>query len=418
MSTKLREERASLWDKMKSALDDSSDKGMTAEESKRYEEMEIELRRLTADIEARDRADDLEKRLAAPQPLPDGAHPETRDLPLEQEKRQYNKAFRSYLVDGMEMINPEERAILRKGWVEARALGGSSGIAGGYLVPDGFANKIWEAMKYFGPMRQVAGTISTETGNDILYPNVDDTGNVGEIVPENGAISEQDVSFGARTLKAFKYSSKRVKVSWELLQDSAIDVEQLLSQLFARRIGRIQNTHFTTGFGGAQPEGILTNITTVNSDASGAVTFDDLIDLEHSVDPEYRNAPGAAWMMNDAIVGSLRKQRWDGGGGAGTGGYLWEPGLQAGEPDRILGRPYYVNNDMDGAPAQGDKTVVFGDIKGGYLIRDVKQLTMVRLNELYAENGQVGFLMWSRTDGQPIYQAGSTLPPYKALVQV
>lgn len=410
----LREKRAKLWEQMKKILDDTAEKGMTAEEAKTYQEQELEMKRLSDDVEARERAEELEKRLAAPQPLPDGALPV--DPPLAEEKRRYGKAFRAYLEGGSEMLTSEERAILRKGWVEARALGGGTGAGGGYLVPDAFANKIFEHMKYFGPMRQVAGTLTTETGADLLYPNVDDTGNVGEIVPENGAIGEQDPDFAGRTIKAWKYSSKRVKVSWELMQDGAFDLEGWLAQALGKRIGRIQNTHFTTGTGASQPEGILTNAVTFTAGAATVVDVDDLIDLQHAVDPEYRNAPGVGFMMNDLVVAALRKLRGN-DGGAGTGQYLWQPSLQAGQPDSILGKPVYVNNDMDGTPASGDKTVAFGDFKGGYLVRDVKAVTMVRLNELYAENGQVGFLAWARTDGQPLYEPASTLPPFKVLVQ-
>lgn len=400
----LRERRNTIWTEMRQILDASEDTGMSGEESAKYGALELELDRFTKDIEARDRAAEHEKRLAEPQKTPAGAADPGKQQ-LVDEDRAYSKAFRKYLK-GQE-IGGDERRIL-----ETRAMSVSSGAAGGYLVPEEFANQIYEVMKWYGAMRQVADTLTTASGADLLYPSVDDTGNVGEIVNENTAFNLQDVAVGARTFKSFLYSSKIVKVSWNLMQDSAINLDALIARLLGIRIARIQNTHFTTGVGGVQPEGIVTNATAgVTGAAPTAITFDEIIGLVYSVDRAYR--ANGTFMINDQITAAIRKLK------DSQNRYLWEPSLQLGQPDRILGYPVVPNNDMQSTLTASTKTVLFGDFKEGYLIRDVKGITLVRLNELYAGSGQVGFLAFARTDAQPRFDTATvtTQAPYKALLQ-
>lgn len=398
----LLDQRGTVWAEMRAILESTEETGMTAEEAEKHSRLEAELGRLTKDIDARNRAADLEQRMNNPRPTPDIPTP---DGPPADEERAYRRAFGKYLR-GQE-IGTTDRQIL-----ETRAMSVASGAAGGYLVPEQFANQIYEVMKWYGAMRQAADTLATATGGDLLYPSVDDTGNVGEIIDENTAFNLQDISVGARTYKAFLYSSKIVKVSWNLMQDSAINLDALIAKLLGIRIARIQNTHFTTGFGATQPEGIVTNANAaVTGAAPTAITFDEIISLVYAVDRAYRN--NGTFMMNDGITAAVRKLK------DSQNRYLWEPALQLGQPDRILGYPVVPNNDMQATLVASTKTVIFGDIKEGYLIRDVKGITLVRLNELYAGSGQVGFLAFARADGQPRFNTTTvtTQAPYQALLQ-
>jgi HK97 family phage major capsid protein len=399
----LRTQRNTILTQLRELLDATEDTGMSAEEYDKHSKLEAEFARLDKDLLARERLADLDKRMAEPRPTPDVGAGDGKGPGLDEE-RQYRKAFRKYVL-GQE-IGGDDRRIL-----ETRAMSVGTGSAGGYLVPEEFANAIYEVMKWYGSMRQAAGVLATASGGDLVYPNVDDTGNVGELVDENTAFSTQDVSVGARTYKAFLYSSKIVKVSWSLMQDSAINLDALLARLLGIRIARIQNTHFTTGFGGTQPEGVVTNAPTgVTGAAPTAVTGDELIDLTYSVDRTYR--ANGKFMMNDLIAAAVRKLK------DSQQRYLWEPSLQVGQPDRLLGYEIVPNGDMQATLAATTKTVLFGDFNEGYLIRDVKGITLVRLNELYAGSGQVGFLAFARSDGQPRFPSGlTTQAPYKALVQ-
>jgi HK97 family phage major capsid protein len=312
----------------------------------------------------------------------------------------YANAWRSWVREGTTELSGEERAALRTGWVdgkELRAQGVATGAAGGYMVPAPFRAKLIEKMQFFSSMRDVAEVITTETGATLPWPTNDDTANVGAILSENSQVTEQDVTLGTNDVGAYMYTSKLVRVSLQLLNDNAFNLESWLAGVLGRRIGRAQNAHFTTGTGTAQPEGVQTNAVVGKTGAAGQTTsviYDDLIDLIHSVDPAYRNSGRSRFMLNDATLATARKLKDD------QGRPLWEPSVQVGVPDGLLGYPYTINQDMP-VMAASAKSILFGDFFAGYLIRDVQDVQMLRLAERYADYLQVGFLAFARTDGTP-----------------
>lgn len=408
-TAELRERRLNIWNDMQAILEETRADGMDGETGEKYNRLEAELNRLAADIEARERAakiaEDLE-RAQSPQVEGD-IHRSAETRPFVDEQRAYSRAFSNWLHGGD--LSNEERSILSKGRMETRDMLVSSGAAGGYIVPEQFSNKIFEHRKYFGGVRDVAGQMTTASGGDMMWPINDDTGNVGAILAEGGTVTEQDVTFTARTFKAFKYTSKMVQVSWELMQDSAFDLESFLAKKFGERIGRIENTHMTTGTGATQPEGFVTNATTVSTATNDTTELVDIISLIYGVDRAYRI--NGSFMMNDAIVAHLRKKQ------ATTGDFIWQPSAQAGEPDRLFGYPVIVNNDMASTPTtDAAKVAAFGDFSNGYMIRDVKGISVIRLNERYAESGLVAFFAIARLDAQPAYSTASSVPPFKVLL--
>lgn len=408
VNKELRESRLRLWKDMQDVLDATAATGMSGEESDKYGRMEADFLRLTQDLEARDRAAMHQARLDEPQKTPDGAADTRTATPYLEEQRSYERAFNKWMRGQADSLTMEERAVLSGGRQEFRDQSVGVGSAGGYLVPEAFANKIFEHRKWFGSMRQVAGQMTTTSGADLIYPNVDDTGNVGAILTENSAISEQDVTFGARTFKAWMYTSKLVQVSWQLMQDSFFDLDTFLARVLGERLGRIENTHMTTGVGATQPEGILTNVTTVAPNTDNTLVLADVVKLIYNVDRAYRDA--GVLLMHDLIRLHLRKEA------STDGSFIWQPSAQMGEPDRLFGYPVFANNDMDSTVADGKKVVLFGDVRNGYMIRDVKGISLVRLNERYADSLQTGFFAYARLDGQPTYSSTSTQPPYKALI--
>lgn len=404
MPTKLREERANLWEQMKQLLAETEERGMTAEESAKHTQMETELRRLTSDIEARDRAEELEKRLAAPQPLPDGAIPPSPEVAGQADKdRRYRAAFNAYLQRGMNGISAGQRDALVDGLVplEARALGVGTGAGGGYTVPQEFLAEIVKRMKAYGAVQRVARVVTTESGADMPFPTLDDTANVGRLLAENTQLTQTDVAFGTKTLKSYVYSSDLILVSLQLLMDTAFDVEQDLRDALAERIGRIMNQHFTTGTGSSQPQGLVTGGTvgvtgatgtTLTFGADSGVVYDNLISLVHSVDPAYRSSGRCRWMLGDTALSAVRRVK-------NTQNIpLWQPSMQDGVPDNLLGYPVEINPDMP-VPAANAKTIAFGDFFAGYLIRMVRDIQMIRLDERYADFLQVGFFGFARADG-------------------
>lgn len=405
--TEMRAKRANLWEQAKALHDAAQARALTAEEQPQWDGLNAEIDSLKLQIDREERLLALGADLnastgtrVANRPVADGQV----DLAA------YRAAFWSWLRHGAADMEPEQRQLLRNRAVaipnEARALGVASGAAGGYAVANEDMAALVDAMKFFGGMRQARSTIiTTDTGADLPIPTTDDTGNTGAIVAENTQLAEQDVTFAQKVLHSYLYTSKIVRVSYQLLQDSSFPLETWLMKKLGERIGRATNAHFTTGTGSGQPEGVVTGATTAGTTAAaGAVTYAELLTLFHSVDVAYRNA--AQWMMNDSTV-KLLKALED------TEGHLiWSPGLATREPDTIMGKTYIVNNDV-AAVAANAKAVLFGDF-ANYYIRDTRDVTILRLTERYADYLQVGFIAFSRHDGALI-DAGQH--PVKFLTQ-
>ena len=287
------------------------------------------------------------------------------------------------------------RGGLERTW-EYRAQSVGTPAAGGYTVPDETMRALEIALLDFGGMRRAATIIRTSSGAALPMPTVNDTANVGVILNENTQVANQDVAFSQLVLDSYKYSSKQVLVSVELLQDSAVPLGEILGRILGERIGRITNTHFTVGTGVAMPLGIVpaatVGFTAPTTDAQvTAWKYPSMVALEHSVDPAYRRGAGVAWMMNDS---SLMKTKLI----VDTQGRpLWAAGIAGGAPDTLLGYPLIINNDM-AVMAAGAKSVLFGDLSK-YIIRDVLGITLIRLEERYADFHQVAFLAFARMDG-------------------
>ncbi len=280
--------------------------------------------------------------------------------------------------------------------LESRNMNVGTPADGGHTVPEGFVSELEQTMLAFGGPRQVSRIIRTDSGNDLPWPTVDDTSNTGALLAEEGTIgSSVNPTFSNVTLKAYKYSSKPILISEELLQDSAFAMSQVINSLLGERLGRATATAYTTGTGSSQPTGIVTAASAgVTAASATAITADELIDLEHSVDPSYRSAPGVGFMLNDSTLKAIRKLK------DGDGQYLWAPGLRSGAPDSILNRPYSINQDMATTVASA-VSVLFGDFQK-FVIRDVNSLRMYRLDERYRDNDLTGFVAFLRTDSKCI----------------
>lgn len=308
-------------------------------------------------------------------------------------------AFREYALRGSEM-SPEARTVLQRIEKEQRDQNIGTPGDGGYLTHDEFNRGIIEARKNFDVMRRAPTTkITTTTGQPMLWPTVDDTV-AGEIIGEasaHDATTAKDIAFGQKSISTFKYSSGIVLVSVELLQDSLItDLPGLIQRLLGQRLANIQQTHFTTGGGTTVPDGIVPQAAVGTQSANdNSIGKDDLIDLFHSIPSQYRMMPSVGWMMNDSFMGAIRKLD------NSTNNLMWEANLKLGEPDRLLGKPVYENPamlDVASLDAADEAWAVFGDLSA-YHIRDVRGIQVQRLNELYAANGQVGFMAWVRSGG-------------------
>jgi HK97 family phage major capsid protein len=305
----------------------------------------------------------------------------------------YRSAFNTWLKGGLQALNLEEMHAYRN------TMSTTTGSQGGFTVPTQVASQLISSLKDYGAMRNVAEVITTESGGALSYPTTDGTTEIGEWVPENVQATPLDVVFGTAALNCFKAGSKVVVVPIELLMDSSIDIEKMVNARLSERLGRISNLGYTVGTGSGQPFGVVTRASVGKVLSTGkTVTFDydDLIDVQESLDEAYRIGGKARWMMAQPSRRILRKLKDTNGRPIWTPGY--ELGAVAGIPDLLLGDVLTINNDM-ATPAANAKSVVFGDLSR-YIIRDSMQVSLFRFTDSkYTELGQVGFLAWMRTGG-------------------
>lgn len=273
--------------------------------------------------------------------------------------------------------------------------------AGVETIPEGFMYELERRMLAFGNVRQVCRVISTATGNALPWPTVDDTSNTGALLAEATTIGTSvDPTFAAVTFNAYKYSSKPVFISQELLEDSAFNLGTEIASLLGERLGRIEGSETTTGTGTNRVKGIVTCAGTgVTTSAAAAFTADELIGLAHSLDPAYRGMSSVGYMMHDTALLYARKLK------DANGAYIWMPGLSASVPDRLIGFPVSINQNMEplvnNVPVTAKKHVLFGAFEK-YVIRDVAQVRFYRLEERYRDVDQTAFIAFKRMDGDSI----------------
>lgn len=273
--------------------------------------------------------------------------------------------------------------------------------AGGYTVPQDFVNKLFEHMVAASGVRSAGATvIVAEDGRTTPVPKSTGYSTAG-IVAEGGTIPESDPTFGQSTLTSYKYAFI-TQVSRELIEDTAVDLSGFLARDAGTAIGLGSGAHFATGSGTGQPLGVGgTGVAPAvgKTGASGQTTSvigNDLIDLYHSVVEGYRR--NGSWIMLDATLAAIRKIKDDSGASAGTGNYLWQPGLQAGAPDTLLGRPVYTDQGFP-AMAANAYSVAFGDVGAYYVIRDVRGIQFDRSDDFAFNVDLASFRALLRTAG-------------------
>lgn len=400
---RLTREQQETWRQMQALMEraDSEGRSLTAEESANWDAANQRLDQIEAETARRNRMADLE-RIDRSQIVETGGQPHSTETDVrdaDAESREYRNAFANYMRRGIGNISSEHRALLEAHHTELdnRAQGQATQAAGGFLVPPEFRQQIAETIKAYGGILQFANVITTDTGANLSWPTNDDTGNEGVILAENTQVAEQDVTFGQRQIGAYTYTSKMIRVPWTLLNDTAFDLESFLARKFGERIGRIWSKHLVSGTGTGQPTGVLTGLRVGTTTAVGAtpvITYDALVDVEHSIDPAYRNSGNCRFGLGDDVLRMIRKLK------DADGRPLWVPVPVPGFPPQINGHPYFVDNSMAAAAPAG-VAAIFGDFRAGMLVRQVQGIQSVRLGERYADFLQTGYFAFARMDAKP-----------------
>ncbi len=358
---------------------------LSAEDDAAYTRMETEISSLGNEIARMERLDEMDAQLSKAVSTPITEKPASIakvDTKTGRASDAYKQAFWN-ITRRSDHMTPEMRNALQEG-VDSE---------GGYLVPDEFERTLVQGLNEETVIRAHAHVITTSNGLHKI-PVVAAHGSAAWI-DEEGAYTESDEIFGQAQLDAHKVGTI-IKVSEELLNDAAFDLEGYIRSEFIRRIGDKEEEAFLTGNGSSKPTGIL-NATGggeigVTTASATAITADELIDLFYSLKAPYRKK--AIWILNDSTVRAIRKLK------DATGNYLLQPALKDGEVSTILGRPFFTSAFAPEIEA-GAKTIVFGDLSY-YWIGDRQGITFKRLNELYAGNGQIGFLASKRLDGKTV----------------
>ncbi|MBQ3186721.1 MAG: phage major capsid protein [Alistipes sp.] len=387
----LKEKRATIYTSIDELRQATDGREMTAEEQQRWDTMLSDYDKADKAVEAEERFMDIQRKQAEQEVA-------RRDSLLGQTVgEEYRRAFGDYLLNGASGISSESRAI-----IEQRA--GIAGLSGGLIIPKTLASEIEMALKAYGGMFEAATILNTSHGGDLILPTVNDTNAKAAIVSEYDQSTKRAPSFGSVVLKAYTYRTPIIPVSQELIQDSAFDLDALLSRLLADSFSRGVNEDLTTGSGTGKPTGIVTAATACTTQAAAAsIKLDDIIDLIKSVNSAY--ARNGKFMFNRNTLWELAKIKDQ------TGRYIWQDSTREGTPATLFGKQYVLNDDMADIGA-GNASVLFGDLTK-YNIRLVQSFRVIRLNELLAEYLSIGLFGFARVDGNLI-DAGTN--PVKKLV--
>jgi HK97 family phage major capsid protein len=424
----MREQRKALGDRANAILSEAAKTQgrMTSEQETEFDRIHTDVEALGKQLERMEKQEQLNRELASAVETPEAPAVE-RSGEVKPEERKH--AFEAWARKAQREYEPtdEERSVAKRAGInlnsdkvtfrmlptgEMRALTTQTGSSGGNTIPTSFVHQLEAAQIAVSSVRGVSDVIRTSSGEALTFPTADDTANTGAILAENTQFTTStDPTFSTMTLNAYTYYSKPVLVPIQLLQDTGVDLESYIAKALGIRIGRAQNAHYTTGDNSSKPNGIV-SASTAGKTAAGAatVTFPELVDLEHSVDPYYRNSVSCRYMFKDSTLQIIKKLV------DSSSRPLWQAGLNAtfanGAPDTINGYRYVINQDMP-AMTTGLKSILFGDFSY-YKVREVLDFTLLRLNERYADFLQVAFVAFLRSDGD-LLDAGQH--PVRYLIQ-
>ena len=380
--TEMREKRNKLVGMMDTFLDThTTDKGaLSAEDDKTYKDMETEVAQLTDSIHRMERREEIEAELSKPTSKPLTGKPMKADGDKAAKTGRASDEYKKALLQAMRTNFRQISNVLQEG-IDPQ---------GGYLVPDEYDKRLIDILTEEHVMRTLGTNITTSGEHKI---NIAATKPAAAWIEEGGTLTFGDATFDQIILDAHKLHVA-IKVTEELLYDNAFNLENYILTQFGKALSNAEEDAFINGTGVGQPLGILAETggaqVGVTSASSTKVTADEIINLVYSLKRPYRK--NAVFLANDVCVAELRKLKDN------NGQYLWQPSLQAGEPDRVLGYKVYTSPYFP-VPTAGGTAVAFGDFSY-YNIGDRGTRSFAELKELFAGNGMIGFVAKERVDGK------------------
>ncbi|EJP2516131.1 phage major capsid protein [Salmonella enterica] len=380
----LKQKRNTIATDMRALNEKIGDNPWTEEQRTEWNKAKSELEGLDERIAREEELRDMDQKY-----IDDNSDEQRNNLGKDSSKKR-GQIFDKWMRHGASELTSEERKALR----ELRAQGVAPDEKGGYTVPDTFLAKVVEQMKAYGGIASVAQILTTSDGRTMEWATADGTAEMGVLLGENEEAGEEDTEFGMDSLGALKMTSKIIRVSNELLQDSAIDMEAYLARRIAERIGRGEARYLIQGTGAGtpkQPKGLAVSVTgTTQTAAATAVKWQEILALKHSIDPAYRRGPKFRLAFNDNTLKLISEME------DGQGRPLWLPDIVGVAPASVLNVPYVIDQEIDDIGA-GKKFMFCGDFNR-FIIRRVRYMILKRLVERYAEYDQTGFLAFHRFD--------------------
>lgn len=431
----IRQERAQLAEQARQILDKAQkeERELTSEEDTQFESIHADIEKKGREVQRLERQMDLEASLAEsqgtrtvadadaitdPSQIPDGPagtrQDSGSDVDVNELLQRYGRggigalteAERNRFVgeeDGKRCLtitpSREELRWLQGGGlqVQQRQEMTTAPGAGGEMIPEGFWPELVRTEAAFGSVLQAARIIPTSTGNPLPIPTMDDTTNKGRRIGEAALVPKTPATTASKTLDAFKYTSDLIPVSAELLQDSFFPLDSLIASIAGERIGRILEEELTLADGVSRPQGLVpASQLGFTAATNTAVSFDEFLELKHSVDPAYRVGPNSGFMFNDGTLLAAKKLSI----GSSDARPLWQPGIAAREPDTIDGSRFWVNLEMADI---GSTTisVLYGDMSK-FWVRQVGSVRLLRLVERFADEDVIAFVAFRRYDSELI----------------
>ena len=380
------EKRAKAWEGAKAFVESKKDKdGLLKEEDvQTYNEMEAKIAQFSSEIERVSRMEQMEKELSKPMNTPLTGKPMAEKM--QSEKEQKNAMHKDAMLKALRSNFRQVDNVLQEK-VDAD---------GGYLVPEEYDNRLIQSLEGENIMRQLGHTLTTSGDHKI---NIAATTPAAAWIDEGGQLTFGEATFKQALLDAHKLHVA-IKVTEELLYDSAFNLENYILEQFGKALANAEEDAFLNGDGTGKPTGVFhqTNGGTYLTEVA-TLKADDIINLIHALKLPYRK--GAVFILNDKTIAAIRKLKDN------NGAYMWQPSYQVGEPDRLLGYPVYTSQF---AP---ENKIAFGDFSY-YNIGDRGTRSFKQLTELFAGNGMIGFVAKERVDGKLILKEAVQILPIKA----
>lgn len=377
----LREKRAKAWEAAKNFLDSKrgTDGLLSAEDTATYDKMEADVVALGKEIERLERQANIDAELARPTSNPITNQPGAG----RSEEPKTGRASDAYRVDMLKALRTNFRQI-------SNVLSEGIDTDGGYLVPEEYDRRLIEGLEEENIFRKLGTTITTSGERKI---NIAGSKPAAAWIDEGEELTFGDAKFAQINLDAHKLHVA-VKVTEELLYDNAFQLEKYILRQFSKALGNAEEDAFLNGDGVGKPLGIFAETggaeVGVTAASATAITADEIINLVYSLKRPYRK--NAKFIMNDQTISLLRKLK------DGNQAYLWQPSVQAGEPDRLFGYEVLTSPYVPTVEA-GKPVIAFGDFSY-YNIGDRGTRSFAELKELFAGNGMVGFVAKERVDGK------------------